>query len=90
VFDGHNITPDDVDGIDPDPVTSAMVNFDVGTQKYVYKAAFLSSGNYTIAFTCQAGNDDPEVDETGTQNEITFVGTTNVAVSAGNETIHNF
>jgi len=90
VFEDHGITPDDVDEIYPDPVTSAMVNLDIGTQEYVYKAAFLSSGNYTIAFTCQAGNDDSEVDETGTQNEITFVGTTNVAVSAGNETIHNF
>ena len=90
VFTEHNITPDDVDEIDADPVTSAMVNFDDFMQEYVYKAAFLSSGNYTIAFTCQAGNDDPKVDESPTLNPITFVGTTNVEVSAGNETIHNF
>ena len=90
VFEDHNITPDDVDEINPEPVTSAIVTFDDVTQEYVYKAAFLSSGNYTIAFTCQAENDDPEVDESPTLNPITFVGTTNVEVSAGNETIHNF
>jgi len=95
VFEDHDITPDDVDGIDPDPVTSAFVSFNDDEQEYVYKAAFLSSGNYTIAFTCQAGNDDPEVDESPTLDPITFVGTTNVEVSAGedpagSETIHDF
>ena len=90
VFKDHNIIPDDVDEYGPNPVTSAMVNFDDVKKEYVYKAAFLSSGNYTIAFTCQADRDDPEVNESPTLNPITFVGTTNVVVSAGNETIHNF
>jgi hypothetical protein len=90
VFEDHDVIPDDEDEFDPNPITSAMVTFNDDTQEYVYKAAFLSSGKYTIAFTCQAGNDKPEVDESPTLNPITFVGTTDVEVSAGNETIHNF
>ena len=90
VFEGHDVIPDNEDEFDPNPITSAMVTFNDDTQKYVYKAAFLSSGNYTIAFTCQAENDKPEEDKSLTPNPITFVGTTDVEVSAGDETIHNF
>ncbi len=90
VFEDHGVIPDDEDVFDPNPITSAMVTFDADTQEYVYKVAFLSAGNYTVAFTCQAEDDDPEVDESPTLNPITFVGTTDVEVSAGNETIHNF
>ena len=86
VFAGHNIVPDDIDEIHPDPVTSAMVDDNLLT----YKAAFLSAGSYTVAFTCQAGDDDPEVDEALTVNPIIFIGMTNVTVSSGTETIHNF
>lgn len=90
VFEGGDVTPDDVDGIAPDPVTTAIVSFNDARQEYVYKAAFLSPGSYTIAFTCQAGNDDPERDESATANPIVFTGTDNASVAAGTETIHNF
>lgn len=84
VFKGHNVTPDDVDGLDPDPVTSAPVKFITATQLYIYKAAFLESGNYTAAFTCQA-RDDKETDD-----PVDFAGTANVTVSEGSEAILNF
>ena len=84
VFEGHNITPDDEDGFDPDPVTSAIVEFD-DVQGYTYKIAFLNAGNYTVAFTCQADNDTAKADES-----IDFTGPANVTVSSGMETIHNF
>ncbi len=84
VFDGLNITPDDIDLIAPDPVTSAMVTTDISGD-YVYRASFLSPGNYTVAFTCQADDDDPEED-----NGISFSGTSNAVVAAGQVTTHNF
>ncbi len=85
VYAGAGIIPDDVDGIASEPVTSAMITLDTGTGNYVYTAAFLEAGEYTVAFTCQAANDDPVVDDT-----IVFVGTTNVTVTANTETVHNF
>ncbi|MEO5573173.1 MAG: DUF4382 domain-containing protein [Gammaproteobacteria bacterium] len=85
VYAGAGIIPDDVDGIAPEPVTSAMVTLDTGTGNYVYKAAFLVAGEYTVAFTCQAANDDPVVD-----NTIAFVGAANVTVTANTETVKNF
>jgi len=79
IFKGLDVTPDDVGG-SVTPVTTALL-----TDANTYKAAFLSAGDYTVAFTCQAGDDDPETDDA-----ITFVGTANVVVSAGMETTHNF
>jgi hypothetical protein len=84
VFQGLNIAPDDVDGIIPDPVTSAIVKLD-NMGEHIYRASFLSAGNYTIAFSCQADNDKPETDDS-----IDFIGATNVTVTAGLVTTHNF
>jgi hypothetical protein len=84
VFSGAGITPDDIDGIAPDPVSTASVKLD-NMGVYRYKAAFLEAGSYTIAFTCNAAADDPTVD-----NALTFTGTTTVSVTANNTMTHNF
>lgn len=83
VFEGHNVVPDDVDGINPDPVTSAMVELDA-SGLYKYRAAFLSAGDYTVAFTCQAKDDDDA------DNNIDFWSYANVTVFAGEETVLHF
>lgn len=85
VFEGSGITPDDIDGIAADPVTTASVNLDISDGIYKYKAAFLEAGSYTIAYTCDAAADDPTVD-----NALTFSGTTTVSVTAKTNTLHNF
>jgi hypothetical protein len=85
VFSGSNVTPDDVDGTQPDPVTTATVKLNDGNGKYEYKAAFLEAGNYTVAFTCDAENDDP-----ATSEALTFVGTGNVTVTAKTTTPKDF
>ncbi|MEW6332407.1 MAG: DUF4382 domain-containing protein [Pseudomonadota bacterium] len=93
VYEGSGVAPDDID-TDPntlDPVTTATVKLDNGT--YRYKAAYLEAGTYTVAFTCNAGADDPT-----TNNVLTFADTTadadnefdTVTVTAKTETIHNF
>lgn len=80
VFAGDNITPDDIDGIDADPVSTSLLS-----EHYEYAVGFLDAGIYTIAFTCQADDDDSEAD-----NVISFIGTDAVTVAAGATTIHNF
>ncbi len=84
VFTGENVTPDDIDDIAPDPVTTAKVVMD-NMGVYRYKAAFLEPGSYTVAFTCDAAQDDPTMDDT-----LTFSGTANVTVSAKTVTPYNF
>jgi len=85
VFTGAGITPDDIDGIDPDPVTTAMVKLDNGSGQYAYKAAFLEAGDYTVAYTCDAAVDDPAKNDT-----LNFSGTATVAVVANKITTKNF
>lgn len=43
-----------------------------------YTAGFLTAGTYTLAWTCDAVNDDPEANDT-----LTFVGLSEAMVSAG-------
>lgn len=85
IFEGSGVTPDDIDGIAPDPVSTASVELDSNDGMYKYMAAFLEAGNYTMAFTCDAAADDPVVDDT-----LTFTGTTTVSVTAKTTTPHNF
>ena len=80
VFTGDNITPDDVDGVDPDPVTTALLS-----NSFQYAVGFLDAGIYTISFTCQANDDGNE-----TNDVINFIGTDTVTVNIGATTTYNF
>jgi hypothetical protein len=86
-FDGTAGAPDDEDGIGggPDPITSALVPDD---GVHHYKVAFLSEGDYLIAFTCDAAADDPAVDDdTAT---VSFLSQATVPVTAGADTTYDF
>jgi hypothetical protein len=85
VFTGAGVTPDDIDGIPPDPVTTATVKLDSGSGEYRYKAAFLEAGEYTVAYACQAATDDP-----ATNVALAFTGAATVTVAANTVTLHNF
>ena len=61
------------------------MTLDIETGDFVYTAAFLNAGEYTAAFTCQAGRDDP-----ATQNDIRFDDQTNATVEAGVVTTVDF
>jgi len=80
VFAGAGITPDDVDGNDPDPITSASVD---SSQHYM--AAFLPAGNYTASLTCEADMDNPVTDDT-----LVFIQSQDVTVTTGQDSIYNF
>ncbi|MBL0421982.1 DUF4382 domain-containing protein [Ramlibacter sp. AW1] len=75
VFAGPGVTPDDIDRAGVEPVTTAAVT--AGTDgAWSFRAAYLMAGEYTVAFTCQAGADEPETSQT-----LVFQGTRNVTVA---------
>lgn len=77
VFEGFDATLDDIDGDLGDPITSAPVALDPATGVYGFVLAFLPPANYTLAFTCQGVDDDPEADDA-----IDFIAQENVTVLA--------
>jgi hypothetical protein len=85
VFEGSGVTPDDVDGLVPDPVTTAVVALDANSGQYVYTVGFLLPGAYTVAFTCAAAGDNPATDDA-----IAFSGTQAATVTAGQTTAITF
>ena len=68
VYAGHNVTPDDIDQSSPQslaPFATTSINYDNAILSYLFEAAFLPAGDYTVALTCNAhvedlddGNDD--------------------------------
>jgi hypothetical protein len=88
VFAGAGVTPDDVDGVDPEPVTTARVLLNEGTGNYQYSLPFMAPGMYTLAFTCQAADDispDPTVPppDPAADNAIEFTPGIDATVVAG-------
>lgn len=86
VFAGLDVEPDDIDGLEPEPITSAMV--DINTLTYV--VGFLAPGEYTVALTCNAADDDPEQDNSLTNAPLTFISTASVTVTAETESMLDF
>jgi hypothetical protein len=84
VFSGSGIMPDDLDGADADPVTTTPLEL-ADSGDYTYRTALLAPGDYTVAATCEADNDDPETDDA-----INFVGTTSTTVSSDTDPTVNF
>lgn len=78
VFEGSGVTPDDVDGTEPDPLTTVQVRDEDADGTYTATAAFLEAGTYTVAYTCDPENDDPEAEDS-----LTFMDATDVEVTAG-------
>ena len=85
VFAGENITPDDIDGNEPDPITTSFVNYNIDTGIYSYEVGFLTAGDYTLALTCSADRDDVETDD----NDVLFDAIDTINVVAGENTEHN-
>lgn len=52
-----NVTPGDI-GSGTEPFTTTKIAYDNASMSYVYVAAFLPAGDYTIAFTCNTDLDD--------------------------------
>lgn len=76
VYAGADVTPADVQGAATDPVVSALVSVEEG--QYRYELGFLTEGDYTVAYTCNASDDDPEA-----VDALTFSAAVTVPVVAG-------
>lgn len=93
IYEGADIMPDDIDDIDPEPVTTANVRYDATTDTYDYLSAFLSPGEYTAAFTCQGRDDaipDEDMPDLVIDNDVTFTAGQNVTVADGQTATTNF
>lgn len=93
VFSGGGVSPDDIDGVPPEPLATAKVRLDAVSGNYEYRAAFLPVGSYTVAFTCQAANDlvpDPNDPGADVDDAIVFTPGQDATVTDGATTIVNF
>lgn len=86
-YAGAGVTPDDIDGTSPDPVTTALVkrHEENGVTTWRYKLAFLEAGDYTVAYTCEAAADGPAADDA-----LAFTGAATVSVTPKTVTAHDF
>lgn len=86
VYQNHGVTPDDIGGSGTNPIATADAKPNADKTAYTYKT-ILSPGDYTVAFTCQAANDDPTMDDSQdptAMKPVTFLMPTKI--TSGNST----
>lgn len=59
LFTGADATPVDIAGQATDPLATATVTWNAGTNHYEFGFGFVAAGEYILAFTCDASLDDP-------------------------------
>ena len=84
LYNKWNVTIDDAGSANP-PLTSALVDLNIGTGLLDYEIGFVEAGEYTVAFTCESLDDDPEND-----NAIIINQAKNISVVEGQTTNANF
>lgn len=83
VFSGANTSPQDIQGNSADPFTTANISGD-SSNGYTYTVGFIPSGDYTLAFTCNA-----DLDNINFPNPVIFLETANVSVVSTEQTTLN-
>ena len=84
VYDGRDAELFDLNDQRDDsenPLTTANVQLNPETGDYEFSVGFLTEGDYTVAFTCDADLDDPEV-----ENTLVFKDSQTATVKAGEYT----
>lgn len=84
IYNGMTDTPGDIADADNDPFMTATVTQD-GAGAYTYEVNYLSIGEYTAAFTCQASDDDSETDD-----DIVFSAPQTFTIQDGLTTVVDF
>ncbi|TDJ35073.1 MAG: DUF4382 domain-containing protein [Gammaproteobacteria bacterium] len=84
IYSGMTVTPGDIGDADNDPFMTATVTQD-GAGTYTYEVNYLSVGDYTAAFTCQASDDDSVADD-----NIVFSAPQSFVIEDGVTTAVNF
>lgn len=83
VYAGAGVMPVDIQGSSSDPIATALVKNTDGVHSY--EVGFLAEGKYTVAYTCNAGIDEP-----ATAESVSFTSTSSTVVVADNATLVDF
>lgn len=78
LFQGENVTPDDIDGDPIEPFATAPVFTSTDGASFFYSLRFLQEGDYTLAVSC-TGNDE----DSATNEDLEFRNIINVSVDNG-------
>lgn len=62
LFEGQDVTPDDIDGTGVEPFATAPIFTGQGGASFFYSLRFLPAGDYTLAVTC-IGNDEDSAED---------------------------
>ena len=81
-YNGAVTVADDI-GSTNEPITTALITLDEGV--YRYELGFLPTGTYTMALTCQAGDDLPDADD-----DVAFYIAGHASVEAGETEVFDF
>ena len=82
VYSGLNVVPDDINqssGGSVEPLLTTSISYAADADRYVYDAAFVPAGDYTVAFTCNANLENLDADD-----NLQFFGAYNATVLQSN------
>jgi hypothetical protein len=89
LFSGNDALIQDIQRNDADPMASATVVYNPGTEMYEFTIGYVPAGNYTVAFTCDASLDvnteDNTVDIIEGNDIVSFSTGVNVDVTVGDD-----
>ena len=63
VYSGGDIVPDDIANSNTGPYTTTTISYNAESGDYEYEVGFLPEGEYTVAFTCAADDDELNSDD---------------------------
>lgn len=63
LYQGRDITPDDIDGVGVEPFATAPIFTSQGGASFFYALRYLPEGDYTLAVTCIGNDEDPLEDQ---------------------------
>ncbi len=87
LYNGLAVTPDD-EGSATSPLTTAMPVYNAATDSFDYSISFVTAGDYTVALTCDAEEDDSVEDNTA--DEWSALSSVDATVSVNQTTEVNF
>ena len=87
IHEGFDVEPDDI-GSDQEPLVAVPVNYE--NDQFVYTAAFIPEGEYTVSYTC--GDDQIETAEgEPSDDDLNFIiGDSQATVESGETYTVNF
>jgi hypothetical protein len=78
LYQGQDVTPDDIDGADVEPFATSPLFTNTNGQSFFYSLRYLPAGDYTVAVTCNGNDDDPLADD-----DLRFRDSANIELDEG-------